>query len=259
MAEKLAQKEALGKEITEGLRKEGMILTWYKDKPEGWLLRSGIWSPIYINLRDLPSAPLLYQKVGNAMSMLVREAGFKADGRHRLVGVAMAGIPFANAITLETGIPSLYTRKLPDDIVTREEIKGWLAHHGQHSLVEGKLKSGDRLAVVDDLVTGFDSKELATNQIRFEAERRGINIEITDVIVLVDRENRIKGVSASERAAQLGLRLHSLIPFTSKGLGWLRESFAEIEYSTILDYQKDPEKYRDPELRERLIGLARKN
>lgn len=260
MAQRLSQKEALGKEVIEGLRKEKMILTWYRDKPEGWTLASGLWSPFYINLRLITSAPSVYKKAGEAMSMLVEEAGFRPSGDrrrpfggHRMVGIAMGGIPFANAITLNTGIPSLYTRKLPENVKTDDEVKSYVASHGQHALVEGDLTARDRLAVVDDLVTGFTSKELAIRQIGAEADRRGIAVDITDIVVLLDREQ-----GAAAKATEQGFRLHSVIPFASKGLGWLRDSFEPVEYDTISDYLKNPVSYQHEQVRQRLAHMARR-
>jgi orotate phosphoribosyltransferase len=252
MTQKMSNREALGKEIVEGLRSERMILTWTKDRPEGWTLASGMWSPFYINLRLITSAPALYKKVGEAMSMLVEEAGFKADGAQKLVGIAMAGIPFANAITLQTGIPSLYTRKLPQDVVSEEQIKAYIASHGQHALVEGDLKSGDKLAIVDDLVTKFSGKQMAIAQIMSEAGRRGFKVDITDVIVLLDREQ-----GAAEKAREQGVGLHSVIPFASKGIDWLRDSFTPREYNVIKSYLIDPQTYQDKSVQQDLLQLAR--
>ena len=45
------EKDQHGKEIIGMLYDQGMIRTWYRDKPEGWTLVSGIWSPFYIQLR----------------------------------------------------------------------------------------------------------------------------------------------------------------------------------------------------------------
>jgi orotate phosphoribosyltransferase len=250
MRQKLSQKEALGKEITEGVRKEGMILTWYKDKPQGWTLAGGMWSPFNINLRSITSTPSLYRRAGEAMGMLVEEAGFAADRRHRLVGIAMAGIPFSDAITLQTGIPSLQTRKLPEGVKRDDEVRRYLMHHGQHALVEGKFEPEDIFGIVDDVATDFGSKEGAILQIRNEARRRRIPVKITDVFVLFDREQ-----GAARKAAEQGYGLHSVIPFTSKGLDW--SGFSDIEYDVIRDYQKDPQKYQSAEAKRRIIRMAR--
>ncbi len=248
----LQEREQLGKQIVEGLYEEGMILTWRRNKPDGWRLASGLWSPYYINLRLLPSSPKLYASVGNAMGMLLKENGYQPNGRDRIVGVAMAGIPIADGIALLHEIPALYTRRLPDNVRTPEDVERYIQSHGQHALVEGEFYEGDRLAIVDDLVTGFDSKLLAISQVNQEKQRRGISkITLEDVAVLLDREQ-----GGSERAKVLGYKLHSLIPFISKGLGWLRDRLSQQEYETIVDYVQNTQRYQDPELQQHLKQLA---
>lgn len=248
----LTGREQLGKQIVEGLYDKGMILTWYRDKPTGWTLASGIWSPYYINLRLLPSSPKLYKPVGDAMGLLLKENGYQPNSKDRVVGVAMAGIPIADAVALLHEIPALYTRKLPDEVKTPDDLKKYIESHGQHALVEGEFDSGDRLAIVDDLVTRFDSKLLAVSQVNQEAQRRNITgLTLKDIMVLLDREQ-----GGIERAKSLGYNLQALIPFISKGLGWLRDRFAQIEYDTIVDYVGNTEKYQDLELQKHLKQLS---
>jgi orotate phosphoribosyltransferase len=256
--EKMMQMDAqqeLGEKIVRELYKEGMILTWYRDRPQGWTLASGLYSPLYINLRLICSAdPELYRLAGKAMAMLLKKNGFVSDGKHRMVGIAMAGIPLANAATLESGVPSLYTRKLPEDVKTPEELDKYIRAHGQKALVEGDFEAGDRLAMVDDLVSTFDSKLLARSQIEQEIKRRDLpGVTVGDVFVLLDREQG--GVEAAKKS---GMNLHSLIPFASKGLDWLKDSLSEVEYTTIKDYLSNPQKYQTVEMREKLRALAQK-
>ncbi len=249
------EKEKLGKKIVKGLYKEKMILTWYNDKPQGWTLASGLYSPLYINLRLICSADTkLYKMVGKAIAMLLNDAGFVSDGKHRLVWIAMAGIPIANAATLQSNIPSLYTRKLPEDVKTPDALDNYIKAHGQHALVEGDFRAGDRLAIVDDLVARFDSKLLAKSQIEQEIRRRNLpDVTVDDVFVLLDREQ-----GGTEIAQKSGIRLHSLIPFRTKGLEWLKGSLSAVEYNTIKDYLSDPQKYQTKEMQEKLQALAKK-
>ncbi len=152
MEKSTASREQLGKDIISSMYQERMVLTWYRDKPEGWTLASGLWSPFYVNMRLVSSTknPELYRNAGKAIGMLLDDIGFVPDGKHRVVGVAMAGIPLANAVTLQKGIPSLYTRKLPEDVKNPEKLNEYLKAHGQHAMVEGEIESGDRLAIIDD-------------------------------------------------------------------------------------------------------------
>lgn len=247
-------REALGKEIMYDLLKEKMILTWYRDKPEGWFMASGLWSPFYLNIRVISSYPELYKKAAKAINLLLDDIGIKPNGKDKLVGIAMAGMPLANAITFITGIPSLYTRKLPEEVKTPKEVEQYLKAHGNKALVEGNIESGDRLVLVDDLVTRFDSKLLAIGQLNTEIKRRNLtNVETKDIVVLVDREQ-----GGVEKAKELGYNLRAFIPFASKGINFLKDSLSDIEYTTITDYLKDNKKYQSKEIQEQLARLAKK-
>ncbi len=246
-------REQLEKKIMKGLLKEGMIKTWYRDKPEGWKLASGLYSPYFINLRLISGAsPKLYKSAAQAMGMMLEDAGYNSKGQYKLVGVAMAGIPFANAITLQKGIRSLYTRKLPEEVKTPQDVENYLKAHGAKALVEGDMQSGDTLAIIDDLVTRFDSKLLAIAQVQQEATKRGLSVNIKDVFVLLDREQ-----GAAQKATEAGYTLHALIKFT-KGLELIKDSLKPQEYEVIMDYIKDPQKYQTEEMQQKLMASSKK-
>lgn len=248
------KRESLGKEIMEDLLREKMLLIWSRDKPEGWVMASGLWSPFYLNIRVISSYPKLYKKAAEAINFMLNDIGVKPNGRDKVVGIAMAGVPLANAITFMSGIPSLYTRKLPEEVKTPEDVERYLHSHGNKALVEGEMKSGDRLILVDDLVTRFDSKLLAIGQINGEIKRRKLtNVETKDIVVLLDREQ-----GGVEKARELGYSLHAFIPFASKGIGWLKDSLTEVEYEVITDYIKNTEKYQKKEIQAELEAKALK-
>ena len=245
------EKELLGKEIMELLYEKRLIKTWYRDKPRGWTLISGIWSPFYIQLRPLCSFPDLLKNVGTAMGRMIRQ---EIPEITKVVGVAMAGIPIATAIALVEGIPATFTRKL-EGVRTLEDLQKVIKQYGEHALLEGELKDGDNLVIVDDLVTKFDSKLIGIEQVKFEAERRGLNdVNVNAVVVLLDREQ-----GATDIAKQHNIALHSLIPFKSKGIDWLADKMSSIEVTIIKDYLKTPEKYQKTELQQDLQNKAEKN
>lgn len=242
------EKEDVGKEIIRALYKQGMIKTWFRDNPHGWTLVSDLWSPLYIQLRPLSSYPELLKKVGHALGRLINE---ECRDVNRIIGVATAGIPIATAISLEANIPSCFTRKL-EGVRSLDDFNRFVKEYGEHSMVEGILKAGDTVGIVDDLVTKFDSKVLALKQLEFELKMRELqDVTCSDVIVVLDREQ-----GAKEIAKEYGMDLHCLIPFMSKGIAWLKDVFADREYEVIVDYLHDAEKYQDPRVQAELSELA---
>lgn len=229
-------KENQGKIIIERLYADGMIKTWYRDKPEGWTLVSGLWSPFYVQLRPLPLHPELLSHVGFVLGQLMHKECPDVDG---IIGVAMAGIPIATAISIEAKIPSGYTRKI-EGVKTKEDFSRFIKGYGEHSLVEGIPEDGGEIAIIDDLVTKFNSKEVAIEQLNFELKLRGLKGKCSHVVVLLDREQ-----GAEESAREQGITLHSLIPFKSKGIKWLSDVFMPRERDVIADYLREPEIYQN--------------
>lgn len=168
---------------------------------------------------------------------------------NKVVGVAMTGIPIASAIAILDGIPSLWTRKI--EVRSSDEFENYIQSYGEHTLVEGEFEESDRIAVIDDLATKFDSKLVAIEQIKHEAKRRDLTVECKDVVVLLDREQ-----GAAEVAAQHGISFYSLIPFKSKGVEWLKNSLSEIEYEVIDGYLRDEKKYQDAGVQKELYEVG---
>jgi orotate phosphoribosyltransferase len=213
-----------------------MLLTSIRDRPEGWTLHSGLWSPFYIQLRILCSFPDTMRIVGKALAQLLQE---EAPDVNRVVGIAFAGIPIATSVSLESGIPAVHTRKIVG-VKTEKELRDAIGEYGQHSLLEGVVEPGDTLCLVDDLVTGMESKLVARAQVMAELEKRGIEgVTCDSIAVVLDRQQ-----GAKERARQMGISLHSLIDFIDEGLPLLGSVMSKAESKIILDYLKDPTKSR---------------
>ena len=243
------ERERLGKEIIYSLYEKGMIKTWYRDKSDGWYLTSGLWSPFYIQLRPLSSYPKILKKVGYALGKIIKG---EIKDVNKIIGVAMAGIPIATAITLTEEIPSGFTRKL-EGIRDVNEFRNSIEKYGEHALIEGELESGDNLVVVDDLVTKFDSKLITIEQIKYEVKRRGLsNVKCENVVVLFDREQ-----GAEKSAMEYNIKLHSLIPFRTKGILWLADFLAEDEYDVIVDYLDNPIKYQDLNIQTKIKSMVK--
>lgn len=211
------------------------------------MLVSGLWSPIYLQLRELASHPALLRDVGEALGQLIRE---EIEDPGSLVGIAYGGIPIAVAASLASGVPAAMTRKL--EAKGGGEIDEALRAYGQHASVEGILEESARLVLVDDLVTGFDSKLLAARQVEHEARRRGLaEVTCKDVAVVVDREQ-----GGAEAARLHGFSLHAVLRMRADCLPLLRQRLDSVEYEVVMSYLEDPEPFQNPEEQRRLAAVA---
>jgi uridine monophosphate synthetase len=224
--------DGLKKTIMHDIYEKRMILTSVRDRSEGWTLHSGLWSPFYIQLRILSSFPETLKLVGNALSTLIKE---EAPSVNRLVGIAFAGIPIATAVSLESGIPACHTRKILG-VRTEQELYDAIGKYGQHSLMEGEVQDGDTLCLIDDLVTGMESKLVGRAQVLADLKNREIsNVSVDDIAVIIDRQH-----GARERAKDLNIRLHSLIDLVDEGLPAIKDSMSEEEYQIVSEYLANP-------------------
>lgn len=209
---------------TENILKTELLVDLYKVgaiKFGTFTLKSGEISPYYIQLRELSSykgnvGKNILKKIGTAMGGLIRKNFPQVD---RIVGVAYAGIPLAIAITLETGIPSCYTRK---------EIKT----HGISRFIEGRIENGDTLVIVDDLVTTGESKLEAREAIQKESENRKIVVEVKGITCLFDREE-----GGVKFLAKEGLDFFALFTISEAVIMLYKKNLLqEEEYQVVLDY-----------------------
>ncbi|MFK0162875.1 orotate phosphoribosyltransferase [Rhizobium sp. NPDC090279] len=111
------------------------------DKP--YKFASGMASPVYIDCRKLISYPRIRSTVMDfAASLIVRNVGFEQFDC--VAGGETAGIPFAAFLAERLNLPMIYVRKQP---------KG----HGRNAQIEGDMKDGARVLVIEDLTTAGGS------------------------------------------------------------------------------------------------------
>jgi len=228
----------LGADLLRTLYRERMFRTWLRDQPAGWEIVSGRWSPYYFMLRDAPSRPDVFRLVVQATTALLRQAAPKAN---RLIGLAATGIPIAAAAAYDMGMSMGFNRKLLN-VRSLEELEREVHKYGGHRLVEGDFAPGDRVVIFDDVVSHFDSKEIAIRQLNLELANRGVEgVEVDSVVVLIDR-----GMDAPRRALEFGTRLERLIVLGEDSEWMLKGLATDREIEVIQDYVQQPEKYQDP-------------
>lgn len=110
---------------------------------------SGIKSPIYCDNRLILSYPAVRTAVKKAL-----QANCKHFGDYDLVaGVATSGIPFATLLSDATDEPMVYVRNKP---------KG----HGTQKMTEGKFEAGQKVLVIEDLISTGGSCLRAVENLR---------------------------------------------------------------------------------------------
>jgi orotate phosphoribosyltransferase len=145
-------------------------------------LSSGILSPYYIDLRLVLSDPEAFKRVIEFYSDRLRGL---LERSTRLAGIPTTGIAYAAVLAFNHGKPFLYVRR---------EAK----EYGSRRRIEGLLFPGDRVLVLDDVVTSGSNLLGAVDALRAEG---GI---VEDAVVLLDRQQ-----GGVKNLKEVGVNLHS--------------------------------------------------
>lgn len=164
-------------------------------------LPSGKRSPYDIDLRLVPSHPDVYTTVLAAYVELVEGVG--TNNYDAIAGIATAGVTVSSPLAVMTKKPMMYVRKKGES-------------HGPGKPVEGLVKRGSRVIIVDDLVGSGRSLVYSAGALRKEGYR------VADAAVLLDR---LEG--GKSNLESIGVRLHSFT--TTKDL---LEALAESKLVT---------------------------
>ena len=149
--------------------KEELIRAFFEEKAilfGHFVLTSGRESDYYINVKKLSTNPRALRLIAGLMAEEAKRAGIEFE---RVAGPELGAVPIATAVALETGKPLVIVRKRP---------KG----HGTGSQIEGEVKPGERILLVEDVTTTGGSVLRAAEVL----EREGA--KIAAIMVVVDRE-----------------------------------------------------------------------
>src|SRR3989338_2036146 len=110
---------------------------------------SGILSPVYVDNRLIISDPVSRERIIKNLVSLINKIG-KFD---TVAGTATAGIPHAAWIAQKLRLPMVYVRSQPKE-------------HGTKNQVEGSIKRGQEVLVVEDMVSTAGSSARVVEALR---------------------------------------------------------------------------------------------
>ncbi|AAL81158.1 orotate phosphoribosyltransferase [Pyrococcus furiosus DSM 3638] len=149
-----------------------------------FILTSGKESSYYIDIKKLITNPKALRLIARLIKEKAEEEGIQFD---KVAGPELGAVPIATALALETDRPLLIVRKKKKE-------------HGTGRQIEGEVKEGDRVLLVEDVTTTGGSV-LRAAKILKEA-----GAEITGIFVVVDREE-----GAKEAIEKEGFKLYPLV------------------------------------------------
>jgi orotate phosphoribosyltransferase len=129
-----------------------------------FLLRSGQRSSYYIDKYLFTTRPDLLRRIARALAAAMPE------GVERLAGTVLGAVPLATALSLETGLPMVMVRS--------DKPK----EYGTNKQIEGTLEPGERVLLVEDVVTTGGAALGAVDELR------KAGAEVVGALAVVDRE-----------------------------------------------------------------------
>ena len=179
---------------------------------------SGIRSPIYCDNRVTMSFPAVRKQIAQGLADLIKE---KYPDAEVIAGTATAGIPHAAWIADILGLPMVYIRSKAKD-------------HGTGRKIEGKISEGQKMVVVEDLISTGGSVIEASKA----AELEGANVLGSVAIFTYELAKGTKNF------ADAGLAIDTLSNYsTLLEVAHETDYISEEELELLKDWSKDPENW----------------
>lgn len=147
-------------------------------------LASGKKSEYYIDIKKASTDPYVLETIADEMAREIELRGLAVD---KIAGVVLGSIPLAVALSLRTKIPYIMVRKEKKD-------------HGTQKMIEGTLKEGERVLMVEDVVTSAGSVVEAIGIVRAAGG------EVGDVLCVVNRQE-----GGEQKLNDIGVQLSALV------------------------------------------------
>ena len=176
------EKESLGKLLLSAAYLEG-----------DFVLRSGRHSKYYLDKYLFETEPQVLRGIVHEMAMMIRNQLAAGVEYQRIAAPELGGVVLGAGLSLELGLPLLLVRKFSKD-------------YGTSKRIEGRHAPGEKVALIEDIVTSAGAAIMAAEALREAA------LEVADLYCVVDREE-----GGGVAAAASGLTLRPL--FTSSQLG----------------------------------------
>ncbi len=158
----------------------------YSEEPV-FKLVSGRMSNYYFNCKAVTLRPEGMYLIGNIVYEMIKELGAKGIG-----GLTLGADPISNAVAYTS-----YLKGIPiESFVVRKSAKS----HGTMQWIEGNVTKGDKVVIVDDVIT--------TGKSTIEAITRAgeAGLEIVKVIALIDRQE-----GGRENIESLGFKVEAVV------------------------------------------------
>jgi orotate phosphoribosyltransferase len=178
----IVDKEALGRLLLKVAYLEG-----------DFVLRSGKRSKYYLDKYLFETDPQVLRGIIGELAVMMRNQLASGAAYDRLAAPELGGVVLGAGLSLEVGLPLLLVRKAAKEYGTTKRI-------------EGRFAPGEKIAIVEDIVTSGGAALQAAEALR----EAGMVVE--DLYCVVDRQE-----GGAEAAAAAGLTLRPL--FTSAELG----------------------------------------